>query len=72
MKLKNYKTIKLSVYFMKRFSRGFRKYIRKEKARIRKEALTLGEERKMIEQLCQRTNEMFKKKHKDKKVVLSS
>jgi len=57
---------------MKRFSRGFRKYIRKEKARIRKEALTLGEERKMIEQLCQRTNEMFKKKHKDKKVVLSS
>ena len=57
---------------MKRFSRGFRKYIRKEKARIRKEALTLGEKRKMIEQLCQRTNKMFKKKHKDKKVVLSN
>jgi len=57
---------------MKRFSRGFRKYIRKEKARIRREALTLGEERKMIEQLCQRINEMFQEKHKDKELVLSN
>ena len=57
---------------MKRFSRGFRKYIRKEKARIRKEALTLGEGEKMIQDLYKRANEMFKKKHKDKKVVLSN
>jgi len=58
--------------FMKRFSQGFRKYIRKEKARIRREALTLGEGKKMIEQLYQRINEMFRKKHKDKELVLSN
>ena len=57
---------------MKRFSRGFRKYIRKEKSRIRREALTLGEEKKMIEQLYQRINEMFQEKHKDKELVLSN
>jgi len=58
--------------FMKRFSRGFRKYIRKEKARIRREALTLGEGKKMIEQLYQRINGMFQEKHKDKELVLSN
>ena len=57
--------------FMKRFSRGFRKYIRKEKSRIRREALTLGEEKKMIEQFGQKINKMFKKEHKSKKLAMS-
>ncbi len=35
----------------KRLSKGIRKYIRKEKARIRREVLDIKEQRKQIEEL---------------------
>jgi hypothetical protein len=45
---------------MKRISRGLQKYIRKEKARIRREISDLAEQKRRIEELYQRLNIKFK------------
>ena len=38
----------------KKLSKSVRKYIRKEKARIRREVFDLEEQKKLINQLCQK------------------
>ncbi len=38
----------------KRIPKGLRKYIRKEKTRIRREILDVKEQEKLIEELCQK------------------
>jgi len=44
----------------KRLPKSLRRYIRKEKARIRREVLDITKREKLIEQLCQQIFEEYK------------
>jgi hypothetical protein len=46
---------------MKKLPRSIRNYIRKEKARIRREVFDLAEQEKLIKQLYQQINEKHSK-----------
>jgi len=47
----------------KRMPKSLRKFIRKEKARIRREVLDVKEQQKLISELCQRFTKKDKKQN---------